>query len=157
MLRLLLALAAAAATAAPGATDAEAKREAEHARLGSVIEPAELEAVPPGSRAVLEQLLGQVNMLRAEMESLKAGKLASDARAARLSERVDGLEMLTELRRESESDDTLSANEPEQGEPVEQRLKVNGTARHRKQANAAVCGASSWAAYTATVMGACVS
>ncbi len=84
MLRLLLALAAAAATAAPGATDAEAKREAEHARRGSVIEPAELEAVPPGARAVLEQLLDQVVTLRGEVGSLKAGKLASDARAARL-------------------------------------------------------------------------
>ena len=50
--------------------------------------------MPAGSWAVLEQLLVQVNILRAEMESLKAGKLASDARAARLSERVDGLEIM---------------------------------------------------------------
>ena len=56
------------------------------------------------------------------------------------------------MQRESESDDTLSANEPEQEQPVEQRRKVNGTVRHRKQAGAAACGASSGVAWTATIM-----
>eukprot|EP01046_Picozoa_sp_COSAG06_P033669 COSAG06_NODE_3455_length_5319_cov_12.049425_2_plen_655_part_00 len=155
MLRLLLALAAAAATAAPGATVTEAKREDDHPRPGVTVEPAELAAVPAGSRAVLEKLLRQVALLRSEMESLRAGKLQADARAARLSERVDGLEMLIALRQESESDDTPAEPEPEQDEPVEQRLNVNGTTRHRKQAAAAACGPSSWAARTDAVMGAC--
>ena len=121
MLRLLLAPTDATVTAAPGATVTEAKRAADHPRLGITVEPAELAAVPPGSRAVREELLGQMALLRSEMESLRA-----------VSERVGGLEM-RELRWESESDDTLSVNEPEQEEPVEQRLKVNGTPRHRSR------------------------
>jgi hypothetical protein len=103
--------------------------------------------VSVGSRAVLEELLGQMVLLRSEMGSLRA-----------VSERVGvAWRCAPRCGRQSESDDTLSANEPEQGEPVVQRLKVNGPARHREQAGAAVCGASSWAAWTATVMGACVS
>ena len=70
-------------------TDDSSLRVAEH-----IIEPAELEAAPAGTRAVLEQLLEQVQALRGEVGSLRADKLQADARAARLSERVDGLEIM---------------------------------------------------------------
>jgi hypothetical protein len=151
MLRLLLALAAAAATAAPGATDAEAKREAEHARLGSVIEPAELEAVPPGSRAVLEQLLDQVVTLRGEVGSLKAGKLASDARAARLSERVDGLEIMC-----ADHDTQHAAEAPQREAPQPRENATTSTEpRRRTQASQACARGQDFQVLTAAAMDAC--
>ena len=113
------------------------------------IQPAELAAVPAGTRAALEKVLGRMAAMTAELAQLKAEKLRSDEQARRLSERVDGLEMLAEMWQDG--DDMHTEQETKQPQPT----YMNGTKRHRKQAGAAPCGPSTWAARTEAVMGAC--
>ena len=153
---LFCAVQALPAAAAAAADQMQNKGEgvAEGEELDGVASESALAAVPAGSRAVLERLLDQMDHMRSEMQSLRAGRLESDARARRLCERVDGLETLAQAWRESD-DDTLGEHGPEQEQPVEQKPNAGDTKRHRKQASAAPCGPSSWAARTAAVMGVC--
>ena len=148
----LCGLAAAAPLGAAGAVPARDGAEAAPAGLSAeetpAIQPAELAAAPAGTRAVLEKVLDRMESMRAELAELRADKLRSDERARRMSERLDGLEVWR---------DTLAEHETHETEETEddQRSYRNGTTRHRKQAGAAPCGPSSWAARTAAVMGAC--
>ena len=134
-----------AGRAVPASDGAEAAGLSEE--MPAMIEPAELAVAPAGTRAVLKKVLDRMESMRAEIAELRAGKLRSDERARRMSERVDGLEVWR---------DTLAERETEETEEPDDQLPYrNGTTRHRKQAGAAPCGPSSWAARTDAVMAAC--
>ena len=123
------------------AAPAEARSGAEETGIGA----AELAAVPAGSRAVLEKVLGRMELMRAEIAELRADK----AGVAALAERVTWLEDMWES---SESADAALAQrvaeleqaerrrmqgaEPEP-EPEEYVHLIKRTDRHRKQETSA--------------------
>ena len=145
----LCGLSAPLGAAAGGAAPARDGAEAAPAGLSTEeIEPAELAAAPAGTRAVLEEVLDRMESMRAELAELRADKLRLDERARRMSERVDGLEVWRDTLAEHEMPETRETED-------DQRSYRNGTTRHRKQAGAAPCGPSSWAARTDAVMAAC--
>ena len=121
----------------------------EELRVGA----AELAAVPAESRAVLAKVLGRLEGMRGELEELKAGKARSDARIAQLedSECECGEDEGEMEQQEIEE----MARKQDERTGYESNYYINGTARHRKQAGAPVCGPASWAARTAIVMDAC--
>jgi hypothetical protein len=121
----------------------------EELRVGA----AELAAVPAESRAVLAKVLGRLEGMRGELEELKAGKARSDERIAQLedSECECGEDEGEMEQQEIEE----MARKQDKRTGYESNYYINGTARHRKQAGAPVCGPASWAARTAIVMDAC--
>jgi len=101
-----------------------------------------LAAVLAGSRAVLETLIGgQVVSVRSEMESLRAGRLQSDARARRLSQRVGGWRCGAGACWATTRSPSTARRRRRSG-----RSCPYGVARRRKHAT---CVSSSWAAWTA--------
>eukprot|EP01046_Picozoa_sp_COSAG06_P069308 COSAG06_NODE_18844_length_865_cov_9.053525_1_plen_187_part_10 len=71
---------------------------------------AELAAVPVESRAVLAKVIGRLEGLRGELEELKAGKLALEARVAELEEKEDCEAMVQEEKEKEKAGATTSLN-----------------------------------------------
>ena len=142
-----LAMSAPSAAGAGGGSDDAAARASLELRVGA----SELVAVPAASRALFAKVLGRLEGMRGEMEELKADKRRSDERIARLEESdCECGEGKDEMKFE-QMDDMKAEND----EKSDNSYDINGTARHRKQADAPACGPASWAARTAVVMDAC--
>ena len=127
-------------------TDDSSLRVAEH-----IIEPAELEAAPAGTRAVLEQLLEQVQALRGEVGSLRADKLQADARAARLSERVDGLEIMCAGERDG-ARHAAEAPQPREAQQPRANATTGTEPRRRAQGGQACARVHNFQVLTAAAM-----
>ena len=120
-----LAAAAPLGTAAGGAVPASDGAEASMPRFGAeetpAIQPAELAAAPAGTRAVLEQVLDRMELMRAEIAELRADKAGVAALAA-ARRRGEAGEDVRGAARGGEA--TAQARDPTEAEPSRRRAQA---------------------------------